>query len=341
MGIDQNNAARVATGAMICMSLIGCDRGASAPAAAAVEPAFSLGAEHTQPELSGSAAPALEVPDGAVVELFTQDASGGRIGAGVTADTLWSFDPRATHPVTGPIYVQGTRPGDVLAVTFREIEPQGLGWAGLIPGVGQLGEEFMDPYLETIEVPKDSTEVEIGGGLRIPLRPFPAVVGVAPSQDSAGGIGPGANGGRMGLKDLVEGVTLYLPVFVDGALLYVGDVRAAQGDGAVAGGGLQVPARIVLEVKALRGEWSISEPQYESADAYAVTASSLTLDDATRRATRYMVDFLTGEIGLTAARAYLLTSLAGDLTISQASGLGRVLVSLRIPKSVFPAPKTP
>jgi acetamidase/formamidase len=138
----------------------------------------------------------------------------------------------------------------------------------------------------------------------------------------------------MDNKHMGAGTTVYLPVFVEGALLSIGDTHAAQGDGEVCGTGLEAPMRVVLEVQVQKNR-SIPEPQYETAEYYATTGFGTTLEEATRKATLFMIDYLVKERGVPRADAYALASLAGDLKISELVDVPHVLVSMHMPKSVF------
>jgi len=302
------------------LALAACGSGAADPAgrAPAPEPDFTLSGQD----------PPLRVPSGAVIEVHTPRASEGQVGPGATADDVWSVAP--TPPLSGPIFVEGAHPGDLLAVTLHRIDVEDWGWAAVVPGLGALPADFSQPFLKTFGLSAGATEARFDDRIRIPLRPFAAVMQVAAPGDGDG------HGGRLSDRHLVEGVTAYFPVSVEGALLSLGGVRAAQGDGGVAGVGLEAAARLIVGVRVIEGEWALAEPHYESDASYAVTASGATLDEAAEKATRYMVDYLTKEHRLTRAEAYLLTSLAADLKVSQ---FGRPLgarVSLHISRSALP-----
>ena len=175
--------------------------------------------------------------------------------------------------------------------------------------------------------------------ISIPVRPFPGVIGVAPaSEEELVTIPPRENGGNMDNRYLGVGTTVYLPVLVEGALLSIGDTHAAQGDGEVGGTGVEAPMRIVLEVEVRKGGRVLAEPQYETDEYYAVTAFGETIDEAARKATRFMIDYLEAERGLSRVDAYLLCSLAGDLKISEAVDMPHYLVSMHMPKGIFRVP---
>jgi acetamidase/formamidase len=149
-------------------------------------------------------------------------------------------------------------------------------------------------------------------------------------------IPPRANGGNMDDPHLVEGTTVYFPVFVEGALFSIGDAHATQGMGEVCGTAIEAPMRFVYELNLIKGGRSIPEPEYETETTYAVTAFAPTLDEAARKANRYMIDYLVAEHGLDRYDAYALTSLAGDLRIAEVVDVPHMLVSMHIPKEVLP-----
>ena len=312
-----------------------------APAAAehgepAIQAEYSLTAERTHNKFSRTIPPTLRVPSGAVVELWTKEATDGQLHVGSTAEDVpgVAFDP--IHPLTGPIWVEGAAPGDVLAVTLHEIEVGDWGWVGIFPGFGWLAEEHDRAYLKTFEIGAGATEVSFADGITLPVAPFPGVMGVAPDTDELlSTIPPRANGGNMDNKYLTAGTRVYFPVFVEGALFSIGDTHALQGDGEVCGTAVEAPMRIVLQLEVLKGARPLPEPQYETDDYYAVTAFATTLDEAARKATRYMIDYLAEERGLDRDDAYVLCSLAGDLKISEVVDVPHVLVSMHLPKAIF------
>ncbi len=302
----------------------------------APEPEYFLSSEHTHNKFSRSIPPALQVPSGAVVQVETKEATDGQLTPGSTAADVATLDFSPIHPLTGPVYVEGARPGDVLAVTLHRIEVGDWGWAAVVPGFGFLSEEFREPYLKTWRFARAATEAKFNEKIRIPLRPFAGVMGVAPDTDSLlSTIPPRANGGNMDNRHLTVGTTVYFPVFVEGALFSIGDTHAAQGDGEVSGTAVEAPMRIVYRVEVRKGGRSIPEPQYETAEDYAVTAFGTTLDEAAKKATRYMIDYLVEEHGLSRVDAYVLSSLAGDLKISETVDVPHVLVSMHMPKRVL------
>ncbi len=300
------------------------------------EPQFSLTAEQTHNKFSRAIEPVLRVPSGAVVEVFTEEASDDQLTAAATVEDVRNLDFEPIHPLTGPVYVEGAAPGDVLKVTLHEIVLGDYGWTAVVPGFGFLADEFTEPYVKTFTFEEGQTVATFADGITIPLRPFPGVIGVAPDTDEMlSTIPPRANGGNMDDPNLVEGTTVYFPVFVEGALLSIGDTHAAQGAGEVCGTAIEAPMRIVYQVEVLKDFPEIQEPQYETDAYYAVTAFATTLDEAARKATRYMIDHLVATRGMSRPDAYALVSLAGDLKIAEVVDVPHMLVSMHLPKAIF------
>jgi acetamidase/formamidase len=311
---------------------------ASAPAGSrgGPEPQFTLSDENTHDKFSSAIPPALRVPSGAVVEVFTHEATGGQLNLDSTLEDMAKVDKDLVHTLTGPIYVETAEPGDVLAVTLHDLEVRGWGWTSHSPDFGFLGDELGESWMRTYRIEKGQTSVVFAPGVEVPLRPFPGVIGVAPAtEERLNTIPPRTNGGNMDNKHMAAGTTVYLPVFVEGALLSIGDTHAAQGDGEVCGTAIEAPMRVVLEVNVRKGGRSIPEPQYETDEFYATTGFAETTDEAARKATRYMLDYLVAERGLARGDAYALASLAGDLKINEVVDVPHVLVSMHMPKAIF------
>lgn len=276
------------------------------------------------------------MPSGSVIEVATEEASDQQLSAssGINDLNNLSFDP--IHPLTGPVYVQNAEPGDVLKVTLHKIEMGDWGWTAIVPGFGFLADEFTDPYLKTFDFSKDKSTAKFSDNISIPLKPFPGVMGVAPAtSDSLSTIPPRANGGNMDDPNIVEGTVVYFPVFVEGALFSIGDTHAAQGLGEVCGTAIEAPMKIVYEVEVIKNGRSIQEPQYETDEYYAVTGFGETIDEAAKKATRYMIDYLVDEHGLSREDAYALCSLAGDLKIAEVVDVPHMLVTMHMPKNIF------
>jgi acetamidase/formamidase len=300
------------------------------------KPKFFLTADQTHNKFSRAIKPVLTVPSGAVVQVDTEEATDRQfnVDSAVDAVTQLDFDP--IHPLTGPVYVEGADVGDVLAVTLHRITLGEWGWTCIVPGFGFLADEFDEPYLKTYRFARGAKSVQFNEKITVPLRPFPGVMGVAPDTDEMlSTIPPRANGGNMDNPLLTEGTTVYFPVFVEGALFSIGDTHAAQGMGEVCGTAIEAPMRIVYEVNVIKGRPWVKEPHYETEEAYAVTAFATSLDEAAKKATRYMIDYLVQVHELERTDAYALCSIAGDLHIAEVVDVPHVLVSMHMPKKVL------
>jgi acetamidase/formamidase len=309
---------------------------ARAASSAEVKPTHVLSAEKTHNKFSRTIPPVLRVPSGAVIQVETKEATDGQLNRRSRADDILNvqFDP--VHPLTGPVFVEGANVGDVLAVTLHRIEVGSWGWVGVFPSFGLLSDEFSAPYLKTFAFDDGAATARFGDKIVVPLRPFAGVMGVAPATDDVlSTIPPRANGGNMDNPCLVAGTTVYFPVLVEGALFSIGDTHAAQGMGEVCGTGIEAPMTIVYQVEALPARPWIKEPHYETKDDYAVTAFGATLDEATRKVTRYMIEYLTQVHHLAPVDAYVLCSLAGNIHVAEVVDLPHVLVSMHISKKTL------
>jgi len=223
------------------------------------------------------------------------------------------------HPLTGPIYVEGAEPGDVLEVRilgFQFLHPFGV--TGFRPGAGTFPDEF--PYARSKRVPIDaeSGSAEFSPSVRLKLAPFWGSVGVAPPPPihrlSSGP--PGAHAGNLDNKELVGGSTLYLPIHVPGALVSMGDGHALQGDGEVTITALETSLRGTVQIFVRKGK-QIRWPRAETPTHFITMGLHPDLNEAARIAAREMIDFLMSEKGLSRDEAYMLCSLAVDLRVTQ------------------------
>ena len=224
------------------------------------------------------------------------------------------------HPMSGPIFVEGAQPGDVLAVRILAIDYlHDFGVNAFSPGSGVLPDEYPYAGLKLLRWSAGATSVQFAPGIVLPLAPFFGSIGVAPSP-LTGRISsrpPGYHGGNLDNKDLVVGSTLYLPVHVPGALLSIGDGHAMQGDGEVTGTALETSLRGTFEVRVIKGA-RLKWPRAETPTHYIAMGLSEDLDEASRLAVREMVEFLMSEKKLSREDAYILCALAGDLHVTQA-----------------------
>jgi acetamidase/formamidase len=196
-----------------------------------------------------SIAPVLEVEPGATVELAVTDASGGQLDRDSSVEDVAALDFARVNPVTGPVYVKGAAPGDVLEVEILALQPRDWGWTAIIPGFGGLADEFPDPWLRISSVDASSGRVAFLDDVVLPFAPFPGTIGAAPAEPGEHSIVPPSRwGGNMDIKHLRVGTRLLLPVGVEGALFSVGDTHAAMGDGEVCGTAVEAPMDIAVRL---------------------------------------------------------------------------------------------
>ena len=299
------------------------------------EPDYQLTKDQTHNKFSAAIPPVLRVPTGAVIEAFTEDASDEQFDLNSGLEDLDSLDFEPIHPLTGPVYVEGAQPGDILKVTLHKVEVGDWGWNAIVPGFGFLADTLPGKYLRIYELGPDKEYVQFNENIRIPLRPFPGVMGVAPpTEEMLSTIPPRANGGNMDDPNMTAGTTVYFPVFVEGGLFSIGDGHATQGLGEVCGTAIEAPLRIIYEIEVLKGR-TIQEPQYETDNYYATTGFAPTIDEAAKKATLYMIEYLEAEHGLTTEEAYALCSLAGDLKIAEVVDIPHMLVTMHLSKTVL------
>jgi len=282
------------------------------------------------------------VESGAVVEFDLLDASGGQLTATSTVEDLERLDFERVDQVNGPIAVAGAEPGDTLQVDLLEFEPADWGWTACIPGFGLLADEFVDPVLQISRVPGIGGRAEFLPGVRVPVVPFCGEIGVAPVTGPRSTIPPDLHGGNMDTRHLTAGSTLFLPIFHAGARLSMGDGHAAQGDGEVCGTAIETPMRALVRLT-VRKDLPLGAPEFLTADIpatpggrrYATDGIGPDLLAAARDAVRRMIDWLGREHGIAAVDAYMLTSVAIDLRISEIVDMPNFVVTAHCPLAIF------
>lgn len=228
---------------------------------------------------------------------------------------LEGLDWDAINPATGPVWIEGALPGDVLKVTIREIRVAELGTMAAIPGNGVLGELVKENALKHIRV-RDGI-AEFSPGIRIPCSPMIGVIGVAPAGEEAIPCGePGSHGGNMDNTRIGAGTVLYLPVFQEGALLAMGDVHACMGDGEIMVTGLEIPAEVDVQVEVLKGV-SIRNPMLETEEACYTIASDEDLEKAVFSAVYDMTQVVMRQLNMSLEEAGMLLSAMGNLQFCQ------------------------
>ena len=293
-----------------------------------------------------SLAPAVRIAPGEALEFEVAEASGGQLSPASTVDDVGRLDFARINPVSGPVYLDGAEPGDILKVTVLSFAPSGWGWTANIPGFGLLAEEFTEPALHVWRYDdRTMAPAAFGPWARVPLKPFAGTIGVAPAEPGCHSIVPPRRvGGNMDLRDVAAGSELHLPIEVAGALFSVGDTHAAQGDGEVCGTALESPMRVALRFDLVK-QSPLAFPRlitpgpvarHLDERGYRVTTGiGPDLMEAARAAVRSAIDWLTRDYGMPAMDAYLLCSVCGDLRISEIVDMPNWTVSFYFPRVVL------
>lgn len=290
--------------------------------------------------------PVLELSPGDTVTFDLLDAGGRQVTPDSSVGDLGRFDFGRVNPAFGPVFVKGAQPGDALKVSVVSISTRGWGWTANIPGFGLLADRFDDPALHIWRFdPATLAPAPYGPGGKVPLKPFPGIIGVAPADEGVhSAVSPRRVGGNMDTRDLAEGSQLLLPVEVPGALFSVGDGHAAQGDGEVCGTAIECPMEITLRFDILKSanlrfpRFTTGGPVTRHLDlkGYEVTMGiGPDLKEAAREAVSDMVDLIAGGHGMAPVEAYMLCSVCADLRISEIVDEPHWVVSCYFPRVIF------
>jgi len=357
--------------------------------------------------------PVARAKPGDLIVVHTRDALDSNLNINSTPKDVTAIDVNLIHPMTGPIYIEGAKRGDVLAVKLIDINPNEYGYTTIIPGFGFLPDLYTEPFVANWKLNRYEAVSEQVPGVRIPMNGFMGSVGVMPGQPEvdlwlaretqlgkAGGVAlppeptnarpaevcgpngshkdkclrtipPRENGGNMDVKQMVEGTTLLLPCFVDGCGFFIGDVHYAQGDGEVAGTAIEMGAVVTVQTEIRKGMASvIKQPHFEGGsqlkklepDSFHATvgyplknagevppqwtyldsekikpltnlSNDVTL--AARNSLIQMLDWLQATKGLTKEQAFVVTSVACDLRISNVVDVPNYAVTTICPTEIF------
>jgi acetamidase/formamidase len=241
------------------------------------------------------------------------------------------------HILTGPVYVEGAEPGDVLEVKILSIIlPIDYGYNGC---KGFLPENCEpDTPIKILNLDRSRMTTEFAPGIVLPLHPFFGSMGVAPAPElgRVSSNPPGRHAGNLDNRELVAGTTLYIPVFTRGALFEIGDGHAAQGDGEVDQTAIETSLRGRLQLT-VRKDMKLTWPRAETPTDYISMATDPDLTVATKAAIQEMIDFVAVQRRLTKHQAYQLVSLAGNVAVTQLVDKPNYGVHVRMPKSIFVA----
>lgn len=219
------------------------------------------------------------------------------------------------NPATGPLYIEGAMPGDMLKIHILDIEMGPVGIVMLGPGSGSEKEEFPRKVLR--RVPVKGGYAYFNEKVKVPVKPMIGVIGVAPAGEGVSTITPMDHGGNMDCTQIKKGAVLYLPVFVEGALLSMGDFHALMGDGEVEDCGLEIEGRATVRINVVRNKNCVPYPMIETEDKLITIASKEQVEEAWRAAARQMYGFMKEKVGMDYEEAGMLLTMTGDLVICQ------------------------
>jgi amidase len=272
----------------------------------------------------GPHTPVARVPAGGIIETNTVDADGRAVEKA-------GLKPRGPNPLTGPFYVEGAEPGDTLAVRFLNVDVDGKeGWGSTVAGFGALNSSRYTPILGKgipervwtypIDKAKNVATFQAADSkftVNIPLHPFLGCVGVAPADGEArSSIVPAEFGGNMDAPEASVGNTLYLPVNVPGALLFLGDGHAAMGDAEIAGTAIEVSMRVRVQVDLIKHQ-TIQWPRFENENYIMAVGIYRPLEDATRIAFTELIHWMHDRNGLSEMDAYELLSKTAEVHLDE------------------------
>ena len=256
--------------------------------------------------------PVARVAPGEVFLVETEDSRGGRtrVPEHTTPEYLLAMRKQGYYgnPVTGPIFIEGAQPGDTLAVHILEQKCDSLGYMGYWPFLFHLEDYFPQPSTVLAEI-RDG-HVIFAGDIHIPVHPVIGTIGVAPAMEAVLSGGMGRHCGNVDVQEIGAGSTIYLPVYVEGALLALGDCHAIQSDGEI--GSVEMRSEITLRCEVITGRSpNMLWPRVETAESLVTIGIATPLEEAARLALREMLGWIEELTGMSKHEAYLLAGCVG------------------------------
>ncbi|HZR10623.1 MAG TPA: acetamidase/formamidase family protein [Myxococcales bacterium] len=306
--------------------------------------------------------PRLTIDSGDTVSIETMMHAMDQIQKGVSMEKIVELRKAnpggGPHSLTGPIYVNGAEPGDVLEIRILKIVPKKVGTNFNLPGkefptIGALAKDFPEGHVQYFDIDPKAKTVRFKPGIEIPLRPFPGTlaVGIDPDDPSPrkGGakdpmapvstLRPWKNGSNMDINEMTEGSTIFIPVFLKGGLIWTGDSHCAQGNGEVNLTALECSFEEIRLQPIVRKDLKLTWPRIETKTHYILVGFDEDLMKAFVNALNETVDFLATEKKLDRYEAYSLAAMVADCRVSQVVDV-RKGVHCMIPKSIFTAAAT-
>jgi len=293
---------------------------------------------YSQSNYSPDVVTVLEISSGDRVQFSTHDARGGAL---LERPTATAFDlpkpiPGKGNPVTGPISIKGAKPGDAILVHILEINCDPIGWCGGHAHAGAVeAGRIPKPLGRTCDVSADG--IRFSPEITLPLKPMIGCIGTAPIESATSGVA-WKHGGNMDQPVVRAGTSILLPVFVDGALLFIGDVHATQGDGEISGVGLEVPAEVIVQVELIKSaapEW----PWLIDDEYVMVLAVGDNFEKSSYTAIDQGLTLLEEQLNLEPADALALLSLVAHIRVGGFYGIAHVTTRLEIPRHLNASPR--
>jgi len=273
---------------------------------------YTLSKDQVIYAMSPANPPVLTVEPNSRIEFETCDALSGQITS--ETDQFDALDWNRINPATGPVYVDGAEPGDILSVKIEQIEIADVGVTITGQNMGVLGHLFEENFIKVLSIAQD--EAIFSEQIRLPLNKMVGVIGTAPKDGAISCGVPDLHGGNMDCKEVREGATILLPVNVPGGLLALGDLHAVMADGEICVSGVEVAGKVTVTVDVIKGK---TQPlPMILTDTHVMTlASHEDLDMAVDMAVANMAAYLCAEHSFPKSEAAMLLSLAGDVRICQ------------------------
>jgi len=291
------------------------------------DPRLHAGYEHASATFTEAADPVLTVLQG---EQFQLDARSLLTGGLFEHTTEYE---KLSIPITGPVRIEGVRPGDVLRIDVHDITIADRGAMVTLPGrggfTGGLGRSG-----HVVDI-RDG-HVHFDEDIMIPIRPMVGKLGVAPAGETPSSSTVGVHGGNMDCRDVIAGSTVVLPVQADGGLLFAGDLHAVQGDGECSLTAVEVEGTVTLSCQVLSGV-SLARPAILSEGNVITMGDGDDLDEAARLALDDMLALVQADKGWTREKAAMLLSAAADVAVSQLVN-ARASMKVTLPESYFTTP---
>lgn len=267
----------------------------------------------------------VRVQSGDTVEIETLDCFSNQLKE--KGDPLEAIDWNKINPATGPVFIEGAMPGDALKVSIEDIILSDQGVMAAVEGGGPLGHMLKGNKTKIIQIVDGKAIFD--SRLSIPVKPMIGVIGVAPAEKHINTGTPGNHGGNMDNLMITTGATLYLPVFVEGALFALGDLHAVMGDGEIGETGVEIPGTVKVKLEVVKG-LSLNNPVLENEEKFTTIASEKNLEDAVNQATVDMAMILKERIDMDLHDIAMLMSAVGNAEVCQ------VVDPLRTARFVMP-----